>query len=249
MPHARILCVADEGAKTGTSLIGTKGSSFLIDVDGKKVLFNTGKSGKHLIHNMSQLKLKADDVDCVVISSASLDCIGSLNNFMTNRTVPVDVYAGKDAWNVKRLLGDLITADNIGGVRKIDTGDDWVQLTEHLFLSPRASEQSDETVLVLRTNEGAVVFSSGTVAGVGEVLTKVREKFSLVRGYVGGVRLAKMKQPAVNQVASVLRDEYQLKLLYLNGISGAEGIQKMRVATSKDAIKDFFVGDELDFVV
>ena len=249
MVHARILCLMDEGAKVGTSLIGSKGYSFLIDVDGKRIMFDTGRNGKHLVHNMSVLQVKADSVDAVIISNPTIDHIGGLNNFMTNRKVRVEVYSVPEAWECKRTFGQLISQDNEGGIMKKESGEDWMQITEHLFLSPMINHETKECVLVLRTNEGPVVLSSYSKSGVGDVLRTVKNRFGRVRAFIGGIYMNKLKQPEVNTIASVITDDYLIKEIHLNGCTGMEGIQKMRVATSNDKIKDFFVGDELDYTV
>ena len=61
--------------------------------------------------------------------------------------------------------------------------------------------------------------------------------------------MKKPKQPAVNAIASEMQDDYGVRRIYLDGCTTAEGIQKMRVATANDKIKDFFVGDVLEFTV
>ena len=249
MAHARVLCLMDEGAKVGTPLVGSRGSSLIIDVDDKRIMFDTGRSGRYLAHNMNILGIKADSVDCVIISNPSLDQIGGLNSFMTNRTVPVDVYAVPEVWDCKRLFGKLISDDNIGGVKKQDAGEDWIQITEHLFLSPAVSGSGKELALVLRTNEGPVVFSARAQSGIGDTLSAVKTKFGIIRGLVGGMDIGKQKQPVYNEAASVITETYSIKEIRLNGCTGREGIQKMRVATSNDRIKDFFAGDELDYTV
>lgn len=249
MSHARVLCVADEGAKVGTPLIGSRGSSFLIQVDGRTVMFDTGRSGRYLIHNLTHLDVKPDSIDCIVIARASMDCIGGLNTLMTNRKVKVEVHSTPDVWECKRLFGELISPDNVGGIIKVEAGNDWVQLTEHLFITPCVSPGSKELALVLRSNEGAVVFTTCSEDGIAATLAKVKERFGMIRALVGAVNMKKMKQPSVDQIAATIRETYGVKQIHLNGCTAAEGIQKMRVATSNDSIKDFFSGDELDYVV
>lgn len=246
---ASVTCIIDEGAKVNTALIGSKGSSFMFEVDDKRILFNTGRSGRYLIHNMGILGFKADSVDTVIISCPKIDQIGGLNNFMTNRTVPVDVYAVPEAWDCKRLMGGLISEDNIGGVKKQPAGDDWIRITDHLFLSPCVNGDTKETILVLRTTEGAAVFCACAESGISDVLAKVKGKFGVISTFVGGIRMKKSKQPAVNALASEIRDTYGVMRIYLDGCTTAEGIQKMRIATANDKIKDFFVGDVLEFTV
>ena len=232
MAHVRVLCVMDEGAKENTSLIGSRGASFLFDVDGKRIMFNAGKSGRYLTHNLSYLRIPADSIDAAVISYPSLEYIGGLNSLMTIRKKPLDVYAAPEAWSCKRLMGDLITEDNRGGVNDIDVGDEWIQLA-----------------LVIKTNQGPVVFCARAASGIASILEMAKRRFGQLRGLVGGIEMHKLKQPAVNEIAGSITGMYGIGEIYLNGITGREGIQKMRVATSNDKIKDFFGGYELDFTV
>lgn len=56
-----------------TKCLGQWGLSFLLEFvdargDGRKVVFDTGIHKKSLLYNVKQLKVKLDDVDCVVIS-------------------------------------------------------------------------------------------------------------------------------------------------------------------------------------
>lgn len=248
MGKARVLCIMDEGAQVGTPLIGAKGASFLFEVDGKKILFDTGRSGRYFMHNMSTLQVKADDIDAVVISNPSIEHIGGLNAFMTNRTVPVDVYAVPEVWECKRPLGKLLADDNVGGVKKQEAGADWIQMSEHLFLSPAMGEKK-EMAMVLRTNLGPVVFSTRAVSGIRLTLETVRDRFHIIRGLVGGIDMHKLKQPAVNEIANIITEDFSVNEIHLNGCTRREGIQKMRVATSNDRIKDFFSGDELNYTV
>ena len=247
--NASVTCIVDEGAKVGSALIGSKGSSLIFDVDGKRVMFNAGRSGRYLVHNMHQCGMKVDSVDAVIISRPAIDQIGGLNNFMTNRTVPVDVYSTEEAWDCKRLLGGLISADNIGGIKKQPAGDDWIEITEHLFLSPCVNQATKEMVTVLVTADGPVVFSTCAQSGITDVLNAVKERFGKISAFVGGIYLRKQKQPAVNQVAQTIREEFGIERIHLNGCTAMEGIQKMRVATSNDSIKDFFAGEVLEFEV
>ena len=247
--NASVTCIVDEGAQVGTALIGSKGSSMVVDVDGKRVMFNTGRSGRYLLHNMNQCGMKADSVDAVIISRPAIDQIGGLNNFMTNRTVPVDVFSTDEAWDCKRLLGGLISADNIGGIKKQPAGEDWIQLSEHLFLSPYVNQDTKETAIVLVTADGPVVFCACAQSGISDVLSIVSERFGKISALVGGIDLRKMKQPVVNEVAKTIREGFGIEDIRLNGCTAREGIQRMRVATSNDTIKDFFAGEVLEYEV
>lgn len=248
MSKAEILCLYDEGAKVSTQLIGGKGSSLLIDVDGERTLFNTGARGKILIHNMSVLDIEADSVTRVVISHGSLSCIGGLNSFMDHRKVKVEVISNPSAWSVKRMFGGKIVSDeNAPGINHRYIDGEWIQLSKNLYITPPINGIANESALVLCTNEGAVVISASAAGGIVDTLKVVSEKFDRIYALVGGVDLRKKKQPEVNLIASEIREAFGVRKLILNGVTGAEGIQRMRVATSVSSVEDFFAGDVLEF--
>ena len=248
MSKAEILCLYDEGAKVGTHLIGGRGSSLLIDVDGERTLFNTGARGKVLIHNMSELGIEPDSVDRVVISHGSLNYIGGLNSFMNNRKEKVEVISNPSAWSVKRMFGGKIVSDeNAPGINHRYVDNEWIQLSKNLYVTPPVNSVTKESALVLSTNEGAVIISAAAMSGIVDTLKVVIEKFGRIYAIVGGINLSKRKQPEVNLIASEIREAYSVRKLILNGCTGGEGIQRMRVSTTAFAIEDLFAGDSLEF--
>ena len=248
MSNAEILCLYDEGAKVGTHLVGGKGSSILIDVDGERTLFDTGARGKVLVRNMAELDIDADSVNRVVISHGSLYHIGGLNSFMDNRKEKVEVYSHPSSWSVKRMFGGaIVSEENAPGIIHRYIDNDWVQLSRNLFITPPINRVANESALVLSTSEGAVIISACGVAGIVETLKVVAQKFDRIYAIVGGVALRKMKQPQVNLIASEIREAFGVRKLILNGCTGADGIQKMRVATSMESVKDLFAGESVEF--
>ena len=89
---AKITCVYDEGSKPATSLIGAKGTSMLVEKDGKRILFNTGLRDRYLVHNMEHLEIDAATIDMVVVSQSNPCDSGALNGLLKLREQPIDVY-------------------------------------------------------------------------------------------------------------------------------------------------------------
>ena len=83
---ARILNVYDEGALEHTPLIGGHGQGFIIDVDGKRILFDTGLRGRYLLHNMKVLGIEPDSIDMVVLSHGHRDHTGGLVSLLEERS-------------------------------------------------------------------------------------------------------------------------------------------------------------------
>ena len=248
MADIRIQCVYNEASQVDTSLIGAKGWAVLVETDGQRTLFDTGLRGRYLKHNMDCLGIEADSIDQVVISHGSMDHIGGLDQFMTLRSKKVDVYSHLSAWNAKRMFSKLISDENEGGVVRTYV-DDWRQLSEHLWISAPVGPAANELLLVAVPDvRGAVVITAASEEGLPASLESVKRRFGKIRAVVGGAQLPKkVKQPQVDEIAKQIVQEYGDPALYLNGCTTPEGIQKLRVALSKDGVKDFFVGDVLSF--
>ncbi len=66
------------------------GFSCLIEIYGKKILFDTGANGSILLNNMKKLDIDPTKIEEVFISHAHWDHIGGLSDFL--RINPVKVY-------------------------------------------------------------------------------------------------------------------------------------------------------------
>ncbi len=95
----------------GQGLLGEHGLSFLIKINGKKILFDTGQSGV-IVQNASYLEEDLSDVDAVVLSHGHYDHCGGLEAFLAvNPHAPI--YLKRKAMDekfsqregVKRFIG------------------------------------------------------------------------------------------------------------------------------------------------
>lgn len=80
-------------------LLGEHGLSFLIRLEGRRVLFDTG-AGATLLHNARALGVDLAEVDAVVLSHGHYDHTGGLNDLL-ELTGPVDVYAHPGVFGAK----------------------------------------------------------------------------------------------------------------------------------------------------
>ena len=73
MDEAKITVLYDEGAMEGTTYIGAVGFSLLIDVDGERTMFGTGRRERYLADNLYTAEIEADSIDRVVVSHQHVD--------------------------------------------------------------------------------------------------------------------------------------------------------------------------------
>ena len=240
----KITCVYDEGAKVHTPLIGAKGTSFAIDVDGHRVLFDTGLRDKYLITNLDILEMEPDSFDVVVISQSHPDNSRALNGFLKERSEPIDVYAPAGIFEGNRTLFSRGIALSEEARSKAVFHDilGWTDVVPGVTVSPMLP--SGESFLVL--GNGAAVISGRGINGPAEMLDMVQDRFGRkARTFIGSVLLEKVKK---NVAAGYATDfnERGCTELYLNHCTGRDGMTNLRVSLGLKGVDDFYVGDTLD---
>ncbi|MFA5452399.1 MAG: MBL fold metallo-hydrolase [Candidatus Methanomethylophilaceae archaeon] len=245
---AKLLCVYDEGALENTSLIGARGFSILVDIDGQRTLFDTGMRGRYLLHNMDQLRIDPESIDRVVLSHDHKANMNGLKGFLEARKDPLDVYAHPSCWRRKGMLGRSFFSGEISQKYVPHDITQTTQLSEHLSIIGPASLDANELFLVLKTRNGPVLLTACSHAGVPAVMTCLKESIGKQPfAIIGGLHIQKMKQREVNPIGAVLKDEYGSPKLYLNHCTGPTGVTCMRVIFNLDTVKEFYVGTELQF--
>jgi len=75
-------------------LIADWGFACLVEIDGRKILFDTGAKGPVLIHNMKALDIDPSAIDIVFISHPHWDHVGGLETVLVNADCVVYVPDG-----------------------------------------------------------------------------------------------------------------------------------------------------------
>lgn len=91
----RLTCLVDNGVQAGSSLWGEHGLSFLIETDAGNVLWDTGRSGTVLAHNLRALRLDGVRLAAIALSHAHDDHTGGLEAAL-EMFPGVPVYAHTD---------------------------------------------------------------------------------------------------------------------------------------------------------
>lgn len=150
--QARILNVYDNGAIEHTPLIGAHGQGFILDVDGRRILFDTGMRGRYLLHNLKILKIDVDSIDMLVLSHGHYDHTSGLVELLYARSAPLDVYAHPGVREKKRKGPFGLPLKNIGFPRLGQDLEDkmnfhavteWTTLTEHVHLTGEIKHRPD----------------------------------------------------------------------------------------------------------
>ena len=91
------------------------GFSSVIDIDGKRILFDTGWDSKILFDNMGKLKIKPESVEKVVISHEHWDHMGGLTD-MIRRNPDFTLY-------VPRSFGRKLKEELAGRVELVEVSE------------------------------------------------------------------------------------------------------------------------------
>ncbi len=242
----KVTCVYDEGAKENTSLIGAKGSAMVVDMGGKRLLFDTGLRGRYLAHNLDCLSFEPDSIDAVVISQTHPDNSRGLEGLLKERTKPVEVYAMEGMYAGKSGLFSKSAgiSDEERDKVVLHTEEGWVEPIPKVFRTPYYDTGNGyrEAYLVIEAPRGLVILSGRGVGGPENVMVEAEDRFGKsITGFLGSVDLEKRKK----DVASGYADSFaahSVSDIYLNHRTGRDGITNVRVNLGLAAVKEFYAG-------
>jgi 7,8-dihydropterin-6-yl-methyl-4-(beta-D-ribofuranosyl)aminobenzene 5'-phosphate synthase len=150
----KITCLVENSVALSSRLWGEHGMSVLIEEPGSVTLFDTGQSGKVLLHNMQELGIDPHKIDQVVLSHGHYDHTGGLKALFDLIGVR-PIYGHPDIFNERfseREDGSLKPVDM--PISKASLGDvswhlssDVIQVTENLYTTgeiPRLEPLEDE---------------------------------------------------------------------------------------------------------
>ncbi len=241
---AKITCVYDEGSQPGTSLIGAKGTSFLIEKDDSKILFNTGLRDRYLVHNMEYLDIDPNSIDLVVVSQSNPCDSGALNGLLKSRENPIDVYCPKDLYGKKSFASRSVGLAEAQKDKAIfhDIGV-WTEVAPGVHITPFYYDAKGygETFLVIDKGSKLILMSGRCSCYPDKVIADVTEHFGRrPTAFIGPVLLEKKKKPVAQAYAEMLS---QIPELYINHCVGPDGMVKLRTHLGLAGINDFYVGD------
>jgi 7,8-dihydropterin-6-yl-methyl-4-(beta-D-ribofuranosyl)aminobenzene 5'-phosphate synthase len=89
-----------ENTVAAPGFIAEWGFSALVDIDGYKILLDTGP-GKSILHNARLLNVNLRNIDCIVLSHGHYDHTGGLPKVLKHINRQIDVFAHPDIWTEK----------------------------------------------------------------------------------------------------------------------------------------------------
>jgi len=91
-----VTCVVDDAVQRSSAFWGEHGVAFLIETEGRRVLFDTGQSSTVLLHNLELLGVDPATIDALAISHAHYDHTGGLPALLDCVRPSTPLYANPD---------------------------------------------------------------------------------------------------------------------------------------------------------
>lgn len=99
----KVTTLMEDYSGSRQDLVAEHGLSLYIEVDGKKILFDTGQNGK-FIENAKKLNIDLKDLDYVIISHGHFDHGGGFRDLMEEINPDIKLYVGKGFFDEKYNL-------------------------------------------------------------------------------------------------------------------------------------------------
>ncbi|MCX6684375.1 MAG: MBL fold metallo-hydrolase [Methanoregula sp.] len=228
-PHLSLTVLVDNNTLTDRYFGGEPGLSFLIETDGKKILFDTGYS-EMFLQNAEKMEISLLDLDVVVLSHGHLDHSGGLFPLIRHMTrsiiegIPVKkpllvahpwCFYSRPKLPVpdigiilseqemsrffevatttipRRLTNNLVFLGEIKRTFKFEQADPGMRKIIMADGSVKADRIMDDSALAFQTNEGLVIITGCSHAGICNIV----EQAQLVCGehrvidIIGGLHL------------------------------------------------------------
>jgi 7,8-dihydropterin-6-yl-methyl-4-(beta-D-ribofuranosyl)aminobenzene 5'-phosphate synthase len=244
-----VTCVVDNTVCDHSSFWGEHGLAFLIETESGCVLFDTGRSGTVLLHNLELLGIGPEAINALAISHAHHDHTGGLSALL-DQVAGIPLYAhpdlfrerfsrGKELKSVglpleKEALEQRLTFQLSAEPMEIlpgvwttgeitDRAEPEGRSAHHLVRGVEGWESDpyrDDMALVLETGRGWVVLCGCCHAGLLNTLAHVRRTFGVdITAVAGGTHLLQADKVHLRRVVEVLK-ELGLPRLYLNHCTG-----------------------------
>lgn len=246
MQRLEITTLVDNTAgRRGT--LGEHGLSFLINADGRRVLFDTGQ-GMALRHNVQALGLSLEHLDAIALSHGHYDHSGGLRDALA-MAGPTDLFLhpeaiqpkysprgdiGIPAWDedtlrsqTRRIVWTEHPTEVLPGVHLTgtiprnhpleDTGGSFWQDADHASIDPL----NDDQAIFIESPKGIVVVLGCAHSGVINTLDHVAQLTQAMSIYavMGGMHLLRASEPRLQATVEALQ-RYDVQRIGANHCTG-----------------------------
>ena len=194
------------------------GFSCLVETPETTVLFDTGESGAHLLHNFQQLDKQAKQVDTVVISHLHWDHVDGLD-YMLQLNNEASVYVPE------KNHPSLDSLEEFAPVIASEPA----QVEHGIFISGILGSSPSEQSLIVQTREGILLVTGCAHPGIETILDNVVTHFPYeeILLILGGFHLYGSDQQEIQQVVDKFRT-HGIRQVAPAHCTGSEAITLLR---------------------
>jgi len=193
----KIRMIYDNSSGAG-ALKGGFGFACLIDICGRKVLFDTGSRSDILLHNLRKLKINIRDIKTVFITHKHWDHMGGLFGFLEK--------AGKCRVMLPSSFSQEFQKEVRSFGAKATVSKKRSQIVGGSFSSGTFDGKIPEQAAVISADKGLVVIAGCAHPGIGLIVRKIASEFKKpVYAVVGGFHLSEKNNKEVLSVARELK--------------------------------------------
>jgi 7,8-dihydropterin-6-yl-methyl-4-(beta-D-ribofuranosyl)aminobenzene 5'-phosphate synthase len=147
----KLICVVDDAVQRSSAFWGEHGIAFLVETEGRRLLFDTGQSGTVLLHNLSLLKVDPVTIDAIAISHAHYDHTGGLPALLEYLRPGTPLYASPDLFRERfsqsegrpKDVGLVLTREELAGRLALRLGAAPQEILPGLWTTGEISERPE----------------------------------------------------------------------------------------------------------
>lgn len=233
------------------------GLSIYIEVDGKKILFDTGQSGD-FIDNAKDLGIDLKGLDYVIISHGHYDHSGGFERLIKEINPSINLYLGnpfeeqflsENNIQVKYINEDILNIrENLIVFTNFNRNQEFENTNQNMYLKEDEEYKKDmfleEVSLGIKTNKGLVVIVGCSHAGIVNILDTITERIDTnIYGVIGGIHLIKENDEKINKIIEYLKEK-DIELIGACHCTGKQG-ETMLSQRLKGSFIDNNTGDTL----
>jgi 7,8-dihydropterin-6-yl-methyl-4-(beta-D-ribofuranosyl)aminobenzene 5'-phosphate synthase len=221
-----------ENSTVRHNLLSQHGQSLLIELNGRKVLFDVGEVYEGFTYNLGQFGLSIDDIDAIIISHRHIDHIGALEKILPHLSAqklylptqlgtadikedgPKYVFLEKKNGNYDVAASNLL-ARKLTEYEHTEICEQEKEIFPNLWTTGCIGKGMEEQALVYDQGElGLTVMVGCSHPGLESIITKAQDITgnTKIRCLIGGFHFNKMSEAEVKQEADYLNT---LKIEYL----------------------------------
>ena len=175
------------------------GFSCLVELEDKKILFDTGGDSPTLLNNMEKLKMDLKEIDILVLSHIHGDHTGGLTGVL-EKNPDVTVYIPKS------FPSSFKNEIKSYGAKFVDV-DNPIKIFDGIYTTGELGTWIKEQSLIIKTDKGLVVITGCAHPGIMNIVRKAKEvtKEDLYL-VIGGFHLGGASDADLMQIVNVFRE-------------------------------------------